>query len=45
VSLTTRARKLYADRRLAAKWVLAVRWLRAHSGWVLDGAPSKWRSA
>jgi len=42
MSLTQHARALYPNRRLAAKWVLAVRWLRAHSGWVLDGVAVKW---
>jgi len=39
MSLTTRARRLYSDRRLAAKWVLAVRFLRREnpSRWILDG--------
>jgi hypothetical protein len=41
-SLTTRARALYGRTRMAAKWVMAVRWLRRsgfNSKWVLDGAP------
>lgn len=44
-SLTARARALFPDRRLAAKWVLAVRFLRSRSLWVLDGAQTKWRGA
>jgi len=38
MSLTSRARRLYSDRRLAAKWVLAVRFLRREnpSRWILD---------
>ena len=41
-SLTRRARDIYADRRMAAKWVLAIRNLRAHDAWILDGAAPKW---
>ena len=41
-SLTRRARDIYADRRMAAKWVLAVRNLRAHHAWLLEGAAPKW---
>ena len=35
-SLTTRARELFANRRNAARWVLAVRYLRARNLWLLD---------
>lgn len=41
-SLTHRARDMYADRRMAAKWVLAARNLRAHDAWILEGAAPKW---
>ncbi|OGA06684.1 MAG: hypothetical protein A2W68_06710 [Betaproteobacteria bacterium RIFCSPLOWO2_02_64_14] len=41
-SLTRRARDIYADRRMAAKWVLAARNLRAHHAWILEGAAPKW---
>jgi hypothetical protein len=41
-SLTRRARDIYADRRMAAKWVLAARNLRAHDAWILEGAAPKW---
>lgn len=41
-SLTRRARDLYSDRRMAAKWVLAARNLRANNAWILDGAVPKW---
>ena len=41
-SLTRRARDIYADRRMAAKWVLAARNLRARHAWILEGAVSKW---
>ena len=41
-SLTRRAREIYADRRMAAKWVLAARNLRAHHAWILEGAVPKW---
>jgi hypothetical protein len=41
-SLTRRARDIYADRRMAAKWVLAARNLRAHNAWILEGAAPKW---
>lgn len=40
MSLTQRARRLYEDRRLAARWVLAVRYLRARGKWIADpGTP------
>ncbi len=47
-SLTSRACKLFNSRRLAAKWVLAIRWMRKQDGgslWLLDGGigVSKWR--
>jgi len=41
-SLTRRARDIYSDRRMAAKWVLAARNLRAHNAWILEGAVPKW---
>jgi hypothetical protein len=41
-SLTRRARDIYADRRMAAKWVLAARNLRVHNAWILEGAAPKW---
>jgi hypothetical protein len=41
-SLTRRARDLYSDRRMAAKWVLAARNLRARRVWILEGAAPKW---
>ena len=41
-SLTRRARDIYADRRMAAKWVLAARNLRARHTWILEGAAPKW---
>lgn len=43
-SLTARARDLYCNRRLAAKWVRSVRYLRSFrpSKWVLDGARTTW---
>jgi hypothetical protein len=41
-SLTRRARVIFADQRMAAKWVLAVRNLRMHKAWILDGAVPKW---
>jgi hypothetical protein len=43
-SLTRRARDIYDDRRMAAKWVLAARNLRAHNAWILEGADAKWGS-
>ena len=42
MSLTRRARKLYANRRLAAKWVLAIRFMRSRRLWILEGARPKW---
>jgi hypothetical protein len=41
-SLTHRARGIYADQRMAAKWILAVRNLRMHSAWILDDAVPNW---
>ena len=41
-SLTRRARVIFADRRMAAKWVLAARNLRTNNAWILDGAVPKW---
>jgi hypothetical protein len=37
MSLTTRARRLHYTRRNAAKWVLAVRYLRARNLWLIEG--------
>jgi len=37
MSLTTRALTLHACRRNAAKWVLAIRYLRARHLWILEG--------
>jgi hypothetical protein len=48
MSLTRRARKFYPDnRRLAAKWLLSVRYLRARNLWVVDpGTPTpNWRAS
>ena len=45
LSLTAQARQFYADRRLAAKWVVAVRFLRSRHLWILDGAHAKWGNA
>jgi hypothetical protein len=43
MSLTTRARRLHYTRRNAAKWVLAVRYLRARNLWLIEnGRPPKW---
>jgi hypothetical protein len=36
MSLTMRARRLHKDRLNAAKWVLAVRYLRKHNLWILE---------
>ena len=36
MNLTTRARLVYPSRRNAAKWVLAIRYLRRKNLWVLD---------
>lgn len=47
MSLTTQARKHYENRRMAAKWVLAVRHLRSRHLWICDEgtrAPN-WRAA
>jgi len=41
-SLTRLARNIYADRRMAAKWVLAARNLRARHAWILQVAAPKW---
>jgi hypothetical protein len=43
MSLTTRAVTLHPDRRNAAKWVLAVRYLRRRNLWVLESGSAKWR--
>lgn len=45
MSLTARARQLYDNRRMAAQWVLAVRWMRARGLWIYEGGPAKWRGA
>jgi hypothetical protein len=42
MSLTKRATEMHANRRNAAKWVLAVRWMRSRSLWVLEGGLVKW---
>jgi hypothetical protein len=42
MSLTKRATEMHANRRNAAKWVLAVRWMRSRSLWVLEGGVVKW---
>ena len=42
MSLTTRAAMLHPCRRNAAKWVLAIRWMRSRSLWVLEGGKVKW---
>lgn len=36
MSLTSRAKELHPNRRNAAKWVIAVRYLRRKNLWVLD---------
>jgi len=36
MSLTSRAKALHPNRRNAAKWVIAVRYLRRKNLWVLD---------
>lgn len=36
VSLTSKARRIHPNRRNAAKWVMAVRYLRRKNLWVLD---------
>lgn len=42
-SLTARAAKIYPTRRNAAKWVLAVKYLRRRNLWVLEsGRTPKW---
>ena len=42
MSLTRYARRLYPNRRNAAKLVLAIRYLRAKNLWVLEGGAVKW---
>lgn len=47
MSLTKRAVELYPlSRRLAAKWVIAAKWLRARGRWIHDpGTPAPgWRA-
>jgi len=44
MSLTTRATSLHPNRRNAAKWVLAIRYLRSRHLWVLEGGKATWRS-
>jgi hypothetical protein len=44
MSLTTRASALHPNRRNAAKWVLAIRYLRSKHLWVLEGGKATWRS-
>jgi hypothetical protein len=44
--LEQRAKTLYPDNEfLQRAWIEAVRFLRSHGGWILDGASTKWRSA
>ena len=43
MSLTTRAMALHQCKRNAAKWVLAVRYLRKRNLWVLESGAAKWR--
>ena len=47
MSLTRRARRLFEDRKSAAKWVLAVRYLRKRGKWVADSSstPPNWGKA
>ena len=44
MSLTKRATEMHTNRRNAAKWVLAIRWMRNRSKnlWVHDGGKVKW---
>jgi len=42
MSLTKRAAEIHPCRRNAAKWVLAIRWMRSRSLWVLEGGAAKW---
>lgn len=43
MSLTSRAMKLHHNRRNAAKWVLAIRYLRERNLWCLEnGKTPKW---
>ena len=42
MSLTKRAAELYPHRRNAAKWVLAIRYMRINHLWVLEGGAAKW---
>lgn len=44
MSLTMRATALHPSRRNAAKWVLAVRYLRKRNLWVLESGEAKWRA-
>lgn len=36
MSLTTRAKELHPNRRNAAKWVQAVKYLRQRNAWIFD---------
>jgi len=42
MSLTKKAVLLHPHRRNAAKWVLAIRWMRSKNLWVLEGGAAKW---
>lgn len=44
MSLTRYATRLHSNRRNAAKWVLAVKWMRSRSKnlWILEGGPIRW---
>jgi hypothetical protein len=44
MSLTNPAAELHPCRRNAAKWVLAIRYLRSKHLWVLEGGKATWRS-
>ena len=42
MSLTKRAAEIHPCRRNAAKWVLAIRWMRSRNLWVFEGGAAKW---
>ena len=42
MSLTQYARRLHSNRRNAAKWVRAIKWMRSKNLWILEGGPIKW---
>ena len=44
MSLTSKAVQLHSNRRNAAKWVLAIRYMRARHIWLLEGGQANWRS-